>query len=335
MANDLIPPPSPAGRPEPDSSEKLRQRPEAEATENRQRPEGGLWAGGHEEGSRVRPAAALAADDPAAAAASARGEAEALAATPAVEAPYRSRFGFVLGTLIGVALAAVAVGLVLATGAGEQGVPTGWSTWKPTTPDDVGAAKQIAEHVSPKYRLGDGDQLVAVDAGNLEIADVPLSVAIRTASSGGDIKLLEGHGVMYTLTGLGAHGSIPGGKPSEERHLLLRREALELALYTFRYANDVDMVVALLPPPPPKAGEQSSAVPPPTQALFYRPGDLKGELGVPLTSTIPPATPRPETFSLDGREGKRIDALTRSNLFQASFTQGQNGHAFLVLDRAG
>ena len=33
----------------------------------------------------------------------------------------------------------------------------------------------------------------------------------------------------------------------------LRREALELALYTFRYLPDVDMVVTLLPPPPPEA----------------------------------------------------------------------------------
>ena len=114
-------------------------------------------------------------------------------------------------------------------------------------------------------------------------ADRPLSVALRTASVGGDIKLIDGHGVMYTLFGLGKHGSIHGGEPSEERHLLLRREALELALYTFRYADDVDMVVTLLPPPPPKAGEQDTAGElPPVQALFFRPGDLQSELGVPL-----------------------------------------------------
>ena len=113
---------------------------------------------------------------------------------------------------------------------------------------------QIADHVGPEYRLGDGDQLVAVQAGPLEVADLPLSVALRSSATGGNIQLLDGKGVMYTLNGLGPRGSIARGTPSEERHLLLRREALELALYTFRYRSDVDMVVALLPPPPPDKG---------------------------------------------------------------------------------
>jgi hypothetical protein len=139
---------------------------------------------------------------------------------------------------------------------------------------------------------------------------------------------------MYTLNGLGKHGSIEGGKPSEERHLLLRREALELALYTFHYARDVDMVVTLLPPPPPKAGEDETSTDlPPVQALFFRPGDLAGELGVPLSTTVPPKTPRPEQIDLAKPEFKRIDALTRSNLFMASFQQGQDASVFLVLER--
>jgi hypothetical protein len=322
MAHDLIPPPSPAGRPEPDSSEKQR----------RERPEGGLWSGGEEEAARLRPAAALAADDPATASGPAREEAAALAATPVGPSPYRSRFGFVLGALIGVAIAAVALGVLLAVGSSDDGVPDGWSAWRPSTSDDLGAARQIAEHVGPKYRLGDGDQLVAVLAGGLKINDVPLSVAIRTSANGGDIQLLDGHGVMYTLNGLGPHGSVVGGTPSEERHLLLRREALELALYTFRYAKDVDMVVTLLPPGPQPKGTDPTEQPP-TQALFFRPGDLKSELDVPLTATIAPRTPRPERYSLKGREGRKIDTLTMPNLFAASFQQGQDSHAFLVLDR--
>ena len=44
-----------------------------------------------------------------------------------------------------------------------------------------------------------------------------------------------------------------GGKPSQERLKVLHREALELALYTFRYLPDVEGVVTLLPPPPPEA----------------------------------------------------------------------------------
>ena len=63
---------------------------------------------------------------------------------------------------------------------------------------------------------------------------------MKTAPQGGNIDFINGNGLMYTLNGLGPKGSVRGGKPSEERHLLLRREALELALYTFRYINDVD-----------------------------------------------------------------------------------------------
>jgi hypothetical protein len=94
------------------------------------------------------------------------------------------------------------------------------------------------------------------------------------------------------------------------------------------------MVVALLPPAPPKQNEQEAAGQlPPVQALFYRPGDLRGELGVPLDATVPALTPRPEQIDLGKPEAKRIDALTRSNLFRASFQQGQDASVFLVLER--
>jgi len=305
VAKDLIPPPSPAGRPEPESSESV------------DRIAEGLWAGN-------RRTAHVAREE----------DAPAAAERPLGPSRYRSRFGFVVGALIGVALAAVGLGAILALDASEKAPADTWSRWHPTGSDELDAAKQIAEHVGVKYRLGDSDQLVAVQSSGMEIADRPLNVALRTASVGGDIELIEGNGVMYTLNGLGKHGSIPGGKPSEERHLLLRREALELALYTFRYADDVDMVVALLPPAPPKADEQEAAGQlPPVQALFYRPGDLRGELGVPLDATVPPLTPRPEQIDLTEPEAKRIDALTRSNLFRASFQQGQDASVFLVLER--
>jgi hypothetical protein len=302
MARDLIPPPSPAGRPEPDSTEKRARE----------------WGGSE-------PAAVAAAEpDPAPAAPVAVGP-----------SPYRPRFGFVLGALIGIALAAIGLGVILAAGGGSTDAPpSGWSAWQPSADDDTAAAKQIAEHVGPRYRLGDADQLVAVDAKPLELDGRPLSVAMRTAAVGGDIELLDGTGVMYTLNGLGPNGSISGGTPSEQRHLLLRREALELALYTFHYRSDVDMVVALLPPAPPaKDKAEAKAALPPVQALFYRPGDLSGELGVPLATTIPAATPSPGQMKLGAPESQRIDALTRSNLFTATFQQGQDASLYLVLDR--
>ena len=175
-----------------------------------------------------------------------------------------------------------------------------------------------------------------MQASKLEVFDVPLEVALRTAPQGGNIDFIDGNGLMFTLNGLGPKGSVRGGKPSEERHLFLRREALELALYTFRYVKDVDLVVALLPPKPPEKKKDgttatATAEDSQTQALFFRPGDLEPQLEIPLRATIPASTPRPET--IPPSESRRIDALTRSNLFLASFQQGQDQKAFLVLDR--
>ena len=149
---------------------------------------------------------------------------------------------------------AIGAAVYVATGSGN-GAPDGWSGWKPTTDDGEKAAKQIATHVGREYRLADGSQIVGVQGGPLEIdalgLTVPLSIAMKTAPQGGDIDFIDGKGLLYTLNGLGPKGSVRGGKPSEQRLLLLRREALELALYTFRYISDVDEVVALLPPAPP------------------------------------------------------------------------------------
>jgi hypothetical protein len=261
-------------------------------------------------------------------------EEEAAAPVSVGASPYRSRFGFMMGALAGLALAAVGLAAIVVAGGGTtSSVPAGWSKWHPTSQDGVAAAREIAIHVGNKYRLTGGDQLVVVQAGPLEIAEVPLSVAIRSAPTGGDIDLIEGDGVLFILNGLGPRGSISKGKPSTQRHLLLRREALELALYAFRYIDGIDQVVTLLPPPPPEKGtENDPAAPrPPTQAIFYRPGDLERQIEAPLSLTIPALTPRPET--IPAREKALIETLTRRNLFSSSFTQSQDGRAFLVLDR--
>ena len=177
-------------------------------------------------------------------------------APPPGDSPYRSRFGLVFGVLLGSRSRRWAIGAAVYVGTtGNNGAPDGWSQWKPGSDDGVGAAKQIATHVGRKYRLSDGNQIVGVQAGPLEVFDVPLEVALRTAPQGGNIDFIDGNGLMYTLNGLGPKGSVRGGKPTEARHLLLRREALELALYTFRYVKDVDLVVALLPPKPPAEEE--------------------------------------------------------------------------------
>jgi hypothetical protein len=307
MAKDLIPPPSPAGRPTGEPGQSPKVDPGAKPSLFHPVDEPVIGAEPEPEAANAAPA-------------------------PAAPSPYRSRFGFVLGALIGVGLATVALLVGVVANPGGSDVPQNWSSWKPTAKDGYAAASQIAEHVSHKYRLGNGDQMVAITSGPIEFLDVPLSVAVKTAPSGGDIRLLEGKGIMYTLNGLGQQGSIKTGKPTTQRGALVRREALELALYTFRYIDDVDMVVALLPPPLKKSQQPTTAMQP-RPALFYRPGDLKPELDRPINTTIAPATPRPETIAPP--EVKQIDAITTPNLFEATFQQAQDARAYLVLSRVG
>ena len=100
--------------------------------------------------------------------------------------------------------------------------------------------------------------------------------------------MLTGTGHPVHARRLGKGGRLRDSKPSKARHRLLRREALELALYSFRYLPDVTMVVTLMPPAPKveqvrpqpkdkKAKKAAAAAKPPRyqrQAIFYRPGDL-------------------------------------------------------------
>jgi hypothetical protein len=254
------------------------------------------------------------------------GAATGTAVAPAhrVESPFAPRFQFLTGVLIAVGVASVAlmVALALAPGRTQRQGPD-WSPWRPTEQGPAGAV-QIAGYVSRQYRLPGRRQLVAVTGGPLEAAGLPLTVALRQSpSQGGNIELIEGDGVLYRLCGLGEKCSIPYGKPSRRRHLLLRREALELALYSFRYLDGVDDVAVFMPPPP---GQD------PKQALFFRRADLRAQLQAPLRATLP--RPVPSLHNVTASPNARfVNELTTSTLFQFSLTQAnQDDRAFLVLE---
>lgn len=304
MAGDLIPPPSPAGRPAPDHDSAYEYEPEP---------------------------------DPVAA------QAEPAAAAPG-PSPFRARFGFLTGALLGCALAAGVVLLVLLTTGdpSEDGLARNWSTWHPDTKHTYTGATEIADHVESAYRNEKKKQLASVTGGPIAAGTVPLTIAIP---SGDKVEVLTGTGIQYALGGSGKNGVLRDSEPSTARHRLLRREALELALYSFRYLPEVSMVVTLMPPaakveqvrPRPKGKQAAKAAAkekPPryqSQAIFYRPGDLKSQLQVPLAETLAVKPPAIAGFARE--EANRIDSLTMSNLFEYARQVGQDGRAYLVLDR--
>jgi hypothetical protein len=238
---------------------------------------------------------------------------------PEVEAPYQSRFQLIFGVLLGVGMAAiVATVLVLAAGRSSQDqAAISWAPWQPTAKDGLAAVNQIADHVGRRYTLPSGHELVAVRGGPLELARLPVTIALE---QGGDYKILDQNGVLFNLCGLGKNCSIKEGKPSIARHLVLRRESLELALYTFRYIKNIEQVVVILPPAP---GDK------PNQAMFYRRGDETASLDRPLAATLPGPVPVPPAVSK--AEQIFLNQLTANNLFAYSPQEGGDAHIYLVL----
>jgi hypothetical protein len=235
--------------------------------------------------------------------------------------PYQSRFQLLFGVLLGVGLAAiVATIIVLTAGRSSQDqAAASWAPWHPNTSDGQQAVNQIAEHVGARYTLPSGNQLVGVRGGPLELARLPVTIAIEQQ---GSVKILDEKGVLYNLCGLGLNCSIKEGKPTIARSLVLRREALELALYTFRYISNIDQVVVILPP---KKGSK------PSYAMFFRRGDVAASLDRPLAATLPGTPPVPP--KVPKAQQLFIDRLTANNLFSYTPQEGGDAHIYLVLSR--
>jgi hypothetical protein len=245
---------------------------------------------------------------------------------PVERRPHRVRFLFIYG-LLGAALGASIVAVVIFAGRSINPGPT-WSSWKPSG-GGLGASKQIAERVGGSYHLSSGEQLVDVIAKTPSVSpgtqQIPIHyIAVRGKKGGaGDavFPVSSSDSVMYSLCGLGSSCAIEKGKPSVERGTLVRREILELALYTFKYVGGVNHVIAFMPPP---AGSQ------PTLVVYLQKSDLKQQLKVPLLQTLKAKVPLPSAISR--REQETIDAVTEPRVYKFSLSQAQQGDAILVLD---
>jgi hypothetical protein len=250
-----------------------------------------------------------------------RRTAGAAAVAPAKRSTYSPRFQFLTGALVAVGIAALAGIALLIIGPSTKTEGPPWSPWKPSS-SGIQGATEIATHVAPEYR-DDGKQLVNVDANDLSFKGVPLTVALRTApEQGGNIQIHDEKGVLYQLCGLGPSCSIDHGKASTERGLLLRREGLELALYTFRYLGDVKQVVVLIPPVKGKAQ---------TVALYFRRDEVKAELARPLTSSLVPKAPTVSSVTLSPDAALVDQATDEPYLFTLNGSSFNNG-GFLVLE---
>jgi hypothetical protein len=245
---------------------------------------------------------------------------------------YRRRFALIYGALA--LLGGIAIGAFVVILQDGDVVPTPkWSAWKPSGSSDA-EVLQIADHVAKEYKF-QGDQMVVAlggkpsvtDAGNTN-AEIPIrAIAVRPDTSTGkaeadDIDVVDASkGVEYVLCGLGDGCSVSHGQPTEARGTFLRRQALELALYTFKYVDGVQSVTVILPPLP---GGQT-----PPSAVFLERGDVQDELSKPLSQTLSPITPSIGTIK--ARELQVLNRVTRPRLYQVSYTQAQDASPVLIL----
>jgi hypothetical protein len=260
------------------------------------------------------------------------------ASTPAPEPEpkrrrlYVSRFALIYLILV-VAFVGTGAGVIIANYGVSLKHAAPWSTWVPPG-GGIAKTNAIAQKVGGAYRLPGGHQLLDVYSKKLTLpvsstsgsGEVPIAVvAVRGPKGKIDTisAVSDTDSRLYELCGTGASCAIGEGKASIARGQLVRREALELALYTFKYVHGVNHVLAFMPPPP---GSSPSAV------VYLNKSDVSSLLAEPLVKTIAAKTPLPTTITAG--EGARIDQLVMPHLYKFSLQQTQLGQAALVLQPA-
>jgi len=243
---------------------------------------------------------------------------------------YRGRFAVLYLLLALVAGGAIGAFAVLAVRGDPTPAPA-WSAWEPIGSSERRAA-QIGDHVSDPYRLPSGKELATVTyAGVPQVTADGLALpvgalAIRPDTSGGRAETTDidtigtGSTVMYTLCGLGEACMLQ--EPASAGHIaLLRREALELALYSFTYIDAAESVLVLLPP---RAESQM-----PT-AVFLEQADVGAELSRPLEQTLTaPLTPGVGEMPVE--ELRAVNRLTRARYYEYGFERAPDGSPVMVL----
>ena len=197
-----------------------------------------------------------------------------------------------------------------------------WSSYKPKGGETYPRAQKLANFVAPRYISG-GSTIAVVQAQPLFFHDQVVDGVAFTRAPFQDVgehyHQLEPAGastMAYVFCGQAARCGL-AATGAEDVIPLLRREALELALYTFKYWPDIDAVVAVLPP----AAKSSPAV-------YLRRSNFDAELAKPLEQTLP-SRDVITASSMSSAELATVDRLT--SVFPSSFQETASGRMLLLL----
>src|SRR5215218_792651 len=186
--------------------------------------------------------------------------------------------GFLAANLV--VVAGFAAVLVLFAFLVSRGTGNSWSSYKPKGGDVFTKAQNMADHVAPAYKYN-GTPIAVVQAQPLLYQDAVVDGIAFTRQPfrkiGSPFKQFEPSGstVAYVFCGTAPRCGLPS-EGAETTVPLLRRETLELALYTFKYTPSVDSIVGLLPP----AGNTN-------YAIYLRRRNFQDQLSKPLDATLP------------------------------------------------
>jgi hypothetical protein len=234
-----------------------------------------------------------------------------------------------------------AVGALVWAVALDQKEERAWSTWQPSG-DGESRLWQITDHVGAEYVDVRGRPVVqllvsppyvtqATEQGVTRIAVDGVIVKGR-ASDRSDARagvFASGRAFMYTMCSTGANCALtPEQNTSQTLGLMLQREILELALYTFKY-NDVDQLLLFLPP---FRTLDSDGQPVQAKTLVYlERDDLKAALASPLDATLPGSPGQ----AIDSRDRAAVLSYIRPKLFTFEPEQGPQGLTLLTLTPYG
>lgn len=262
-------------------------------------------------------------------------------AEPAAQKPRRvhaKRF-MAAYILLGLALVGAVAMFVMAMNTDSES-ERAWSTWQP---NGSGESRiwEIADHVGAGYRASNGELAARILAGapTFNTSDdqgrtlrLPLEGVLvkgrATDQSDSRAVLFSGDSVMYALCGTGS-ACQPGNAllQVDEIGTKYEREALELALYTFKYVDGVNSVMVFLPPFPQRNAQgQVDQV----RTLVYI---EKGQVGFQLDRPLKDTLRANNGLDFSNIERNDIVQLVHPRLYTFEPEQAPNGAWILSLTR--
>ncbi len=257
--------------------------------------------------------------------------------------PHSRKFLIATATLVGLGLGALAIAVAVLISPSDNSSSLAWSLWRP--PDSgLAGEREIAAEVAPFYRASPASQLAVVTVQNIPSSTSgspsATQLALRDPTTG-TVASVSGNSAVYNLCGLGPSCAVIPGTPTHARLLLLQREALELALYTFKYIDGVQNVVIILPPVRTttastvlSASPQKASTKTVDFAVVFSRQALTHFTSRPLNQTLPEQLPPTVDQMANAPEAELVNVIAAQALFQQQLVQTQDGSAVLVLNPA-